>query len=154
MMFLTMHTRGSSRRRVPTVKTKPCFSKKARLLWKYCPPDSSISLSCLPFSLLYFFCFFLTCIAHPPPPHQPLSLSAAGIREGEGKPGGADGALLQGAAGKSRLRQHQERRHAGPDVSQPSIVVCFCLEGCISPLRCSIFIFTGRDKGDARLCVF
>lgn len=60
-----------------------------------------------------FFCF-LTCIA----PRQPLPLSAAGVGEGEGKPGGADGALLQGAAGTSRLWQHQERRHARADVRQ------------------------------------
>lgn len=49
---------------------------------------------------------------------QSLPLSAAGYREGEGKPGGADGALFQGAAWTSSLRQHQERRHTRPDVSK------------------------------------
>lgn len=49
---------------------------------------SQFAFACLTSSPL-LFCF-LTRIA----PYQPLSLSAAGIGEGEGKPGGADGALL------------------------------------------------------------
>lgn len=67
-----------------------------------------------PFAPLVFC--FITC----PAPHQPLSFSAAGVGEGEGKPRGADGALFQGAAGSSCLRQHQERRLARPDVRQIS----------------------------------
>lgn len=70
------------------------------------------ALSC-PF-LLSLFCL-LTCIA----PDQPLPLAAAGVGEGEGKPSGADGALLQGAAGTSRLWQHQECHYARADVRQP-----------------------------------
>lgn len=97
---------------------------------------------------------FLTCIAL----HQPLPLSAAGVREGEGKPGGADGALLQGAPGKSRLWQHQERRHARADVSEaaththtdmrPNIFLWYVVEVSTEPegrmrpqvLCCSVFI--------------
>lgn len=56
---------------------------------------------------------------------QPLSFSAAGVGEGEGKPGGADGALFQGAAGTRRLRQHQERRHARPNVRQTHLCFLF-----------------------------
>lgn len=113
---------------------------------------------------------FLTCIAL----HQPLPLSAAGVREGEGKPGGADGALLQGAPGKSRLWQHQERRHARADVSEaaththtdmrPNIFLWYVVEvltepkeGCV--LKCCVAAFLsvcwlargGRDKVNARL---
>ena len=52
-------------------------------------------------------------------PHQPLPFTAAGVREGEGEPGGADGALLQGAAGTSCLWQHQECHHTRANVRQP-----------------------------------
>lgn len=118
-------------------------------------------------SPLLLFCL-LTCIA----PYQPLPLSAAGVGEGEGKPGGADGALLQGAPGTSRLWQHQECRHARADVRQPRKLFyardrsSFCelfltywlnpKEGCILVLCCSIFICAligprGRDKVNARL---
>lgn len=103
----------------------------------------------LPLPPLPLFCL-LTCLA----PFQPLPLSAAGVGEGEGEPGGADGALLQGAAGTSRLWQHQERRHARADVRQPlktlsvipSFVFCsfsgalITREGCILMLCCGIFV--------------
>lgn len=97
-------------------------------------PSLSLTLSvCIPLfssSLRPFSFCSITCAA----PYQPLSFSAAGIGEGEGKPGGADGALFQGAAGSSRLRQHQERRHTRPDVrlipDSPfmSLLCCCCLD--------------------------
>lgn len=61
---------------------------------------------------------FLSSSASSPAssPYQPLPVSSAGIGEGEGKPGRADGALLQGAAGTCCLWQHQERSHARADV--------------------------------------
>lgn len=69
-----------------------------------------------PSHVLAFSLFFpFTCI---PPPLQPLPLSSAGYREGEGKPSGADRALFQGAAWTGSLWQHQERRHTCPNVSK------------------------------------
>lgn len=80
-----------------------------------------------------FLSFTAHSQSHPPPPavlafsvscvhlhHSPqsLPLSAAGYREGEGKPGGADRALFQGAAWTGSLWQHQERRHTRPNVSK------------------------------------
>lgn len=67
-------------------------------------------LPVLAFSLFFPF----TCFTPP----QPLPLSAAGYREGEGKPSGADGALFQGAAWTGSLWQHQERRHSRTNVSK------------------------------------
>lgn len=83
------------------------------------PPPNSLSspslsspLSC---SCLWTFFCFLTCISS----HQPLPVSAAGIGEGERTASGADGALLQGAAGTSRLWKHQECCHTRTNVRQP-----------------------------------
>lgn len=77
----------------------------------YCalPIPLSLSLAILAFSVLSIH------LHHSP---QSLPLSAAGYREGEGKPGGADRALFQGAAWTGSLWQHQERRHTRPNVSK------------------------------------
>lgn len=71
------------------------------------PPPRPCFLSVLSIHLL-----------HPPLLPQPLPLSAAGYREGEGKPSGADRALFQGAAWTGSLWQHQERRHSRTNVSK------------------------------------
>lgn len=78
---------------------------------------------------------------------QPLPVSAAGVGEGEGESGGADGALLQGAPGTSRLWKHQERRHARANVSLSALVPA----SDISPTLFffSFWLFTETEGGNA-----
>lgn len=70
----------------------------------------------------------LTCIAL----YQPLPFSAAGVGEGEGKPGGADRALFQGAPGTGRLWQHKECCNTCTDVSETAV---------LTPLRTRSILF-------------
>lgn len=73
--------------------------------------------------------FFSHTFTFPSSLDQPLPVSAAGVWEGEREPGGADGALLQGAPGTSRLWKHQERCHARANVSLSALAPAVNISG-------------------------